>query len=85
MYIEIKNFQFYSGLQPIGAGNHFTVLNVLGENAKQSYYMIDSLDTGISNDYYKDNELGIGAEINIFGRRIIITDMDAFSKEYYRY
>lgn len=85
MYIEIKNFQFYSGLQPIGAGNHFTVLNVLGEDAKHSYYMMDSLGTGnTSNDYYKDNELGIGAEINIFGRRIIITDMDAFTKQYYR-
>lgn len=47
--------------------------------------MVDSLDTGkISTDYYKDNELGIGAEINVFGRRIIITDMDAFTKEYYR-
>jgi len=57
----------------------------LGEDARQSYYMVDSLDTGkISTDYYKDNELGIGAEINVFGRRIIITDMDAFTKDYYR-
>jgi len=79
------SFQFYSGLQPIGAENRFTVLNVLGEDARQSYYMVDSLDTGkISADYYKENELGIGAEINVFGRRIIITNMDDFTKEYYR-
>jgi len=72
-------------LQPIGAENRFTVLNVLGEDARQSYYMVDSLDTGkISTDYYKDNELSIGAEINVFGRRIIITDMDGFTKDYYR-
>lgn len=85
IYISKLIFQFYAGLQPIGAENRFTVLNVLGENIRQSYYMVDSLDTGkISTDYYKDNELGIGAEINVFGRRIIITDMDAFTKEYYR-
>ncbi|XP_018364525.1 PREDICTED: EF-hand domain-containing family member C2-like [Trachymyrmex cornetzi] len=86
MFVKrMKIPKFYKGLQPIGTENRFTVLNVLGENARQSYYMVDSLDTGkISADYYKDNELSIGAEINVFGRRIIITNMDAFTKEYYR-
>ncbi|XP_011689860.1 PREDICTED: EF-hand domain-containing family member C2-like isoform X2 [Wasmannia auropunctata] len=82
---RMKIPKFYSGLQPIGADDRFTVLNVLGESVRQGYYMVDSLDTGkISTDYYRDNELGIGAEINAFGRRIVITDMDAFTKEYYR-
>ncbi|XP_011881630.1 PREDICTED: EF-hand domain-containing family member C2-like isoform X3 [Vollenhovia emeryi] len=82
---RMKIPKFYIGLQPIGAEHRFTVLNVLGESARQSYYMVDSLGTGdISTDYYKDNELGIGAEINVFGRRIVVTDMDAFTKEYYR-
>ncbi|XP_012535562.1 EF-hand domain-containing family member C2 [Monomorium pharaonis] len=82
---RMKIPKFYSGSQPLGVDSRFTVLNVLGENARHSYYMIDSLDTGKTvTDYYKDNELGIGAEINVFGRRVIITDMDAFTKEYYR-
>jgi len=72
-------------LQPIGAQDPFTILNVLGENTTKNYYIADSLDTGkIAADYYKDNELSIGAEINVFGRRIVITNMDAFTKEYYR-
>ncbi|EZA50209.1 EF-hand domain-containing family member C2 [Ooceraea biroi] len=77
--------KFYTGLQPIGATDPSTVLNVLGESATQSYYMIDALEIGkIPSDHYKDNELGIGAEINVFGRRVVITNMDAFTKEYYR-
>jgi len=75
--------QFYTGLEPIGARDPSTVLNVLGEF--QTYYMVDSLGSGqIFNDYYKENELGIGTEMNVFGRRIIITDMDEFTKQYYR-
>ncbi|KAL6255776.1 hypothetical protein P5V15_013019 [Pogonomyrmex californicus] len=81
---RMKIPKFYTGLEPIGAENRFTVLNVLGENIRQGYYMMDSLDTGKITDYYKDNELAIGAEISVFGRRIVITDMDAFTKEYYR-
>ncbi|KAL0121274.1 hypothetical protein PUN28_008737 [Cardiocondyla obscurior] len=82
---RMKIPKFYAGLQSIGTDTRFTVLNVLGENARQSYYMVDSLNTGNTfTDYYKDNDLGIGAEINVFGRRIIITDMDVFTKEYYR-
>jgi hypothetical protein len=47
--------------------------------------MVDSLGTGqIFDDYYKENELGIGTEMNVFGRRIVITDMDEFTKQYYR-
>lgn len=46
---------------------------------------MDPLETGKTPvDYYKDNDLCIGAEIDVFGRRIVITDMDAFTKEYYR-
>lgn len=49
------------------------------------YYTIDSLNTGkVNKEYYKENELSIGAKINIFGKKIIITDMDSFTKEFYR-
>ncbi|XP_050466655.1 EF-hand domain-containing family member C2-like [Cataglyphis hispanica] len=82
---RMKIPKFYTGLQPIGTEDRFTILNVLGEDIRQGYYMVDALNTGkISIDYYKDNELNIGSIINAFGRKIVITDMDAFTKEYYR-
>ena len=60
-------------------------MNVLGDNAAQTYYMVDSLNTAtVERDYYKENDIAIGAELNIFGRKVIITDLDAFTKEYYR-
>ncbi|KAL6444614.1 hypothetical protein ACFW04_002016 [Cataglyphis niger] len=82
---RMKIPKFYTGLQPIGTEDPFTILNVLGEDIRQGYYMVDSLNTGkISTDYYKDNELNIGSTINVFGRKIVIIDMDDFTKEYYR-
>lgn len=63
----------------------FSVLNVLGEDMIHGYYTIDPLNTGkVNREYYKENELSIGAKINVFGKKIIITDMDAFTKEFYR-
>lgn len=60
-------------------------MNVIANDVGQSHMMIDALNTGkIDKVYYKDNELSIGAKMNIFGRIVIITDMDAFTKEYYR-
>ncbi|XP_032679728.1 EF-hand domain-containing family member C2-like [Odontomachus brunneus] len=86
MFVKrMKIPKFFTELQPIGAEDPFTVLNVLGENRLRSYYITDPLETGkVSVDYYKDNELCIGAEIDVFGRRVVITDMDTFTKEYYR-
>lgn len=73
-------------MEPIGSDDPFTVLNVLGDETVKSYYMVDSLNTGnVSRDYYKDHELAIGAQINVFGRKVVITDLDSFTKEYYRY
>ena len=77
--------QFFESVEPIGSEDPFTVLNVLGSNTAKSYYMVDSLNPGnLSRDYYKDHELTIGAQINVFGRKVVITDLDSFTKEYYR-
>ncbi|KAK9294825.1 hypothetical protein QLX08_010689 [Tetragonisca angustula] len=82
---RMKVPKIFSEIDPIGAGNPFTVLNVLGEDTSHGYYSIDPLNTGkIRTEYYKEKELNIGAQLNIFGRIIVITDMDAFTKEYYR-
>ncbi|XP_046141225.1 EF-hand domain-containing family member C2-like [Osmia bicornis bicornis] len=82
---RMKVPKLFVELEPIGAQDRFTVLNVMGEDASNAFYTIDPLVTGKTcKEFYKNNELGIGAEINVFGRRIVITDMDAFTKEYYR-
>ncbi|XP_006618660.1 EF-hand domain-containing family member C2-like [Apis dorsata] len=82
---RMKVPKFFSELDPIGTSDLFSVLNVLGEDMIHGYYTIDSLNTGkVNKEYYKENELSIGAKINIFGKKIIITDMDAFTKEFYR-
>lgn len=72
-------------MEPIGSEDPLTVLNVIGDEAAQSYLLLDALDIGRrGKDYYKDNDFCIGAQINVFGREIVITDMDSFSKEFYR-
>lgn len=57
----------------------------MGEDTSQGYFTIDPLNAGkVHKDFYKENELGIGAQINVFGRIVVLTDMDTFTKEYYR-
>ncbi|KAM4560712.1 EF-hand domain-containing family member C2 [Fundulus diaphanus] len=38
----------------------------------------------VSEEFYRDSDLIIGAEVNIWGRIVIIADCDDFTKEYYR-
>ncbi|XP_076290221.1 EF-hand domain-containing family member C2 [Lasioglossum baleicum] len=82
---RMKVPKFFSELDAIGSADPVTVLNVMGEDTLNVYYSIDPLNAGKTNkESYKDNEIAIGAQINIFGRIIVITDMDAFTKDYYR-
>ncbi|XP_060830644.1 EF-hand domain-containing family member C2-like isoform X1 [Bombus pascuorum] len=77
--------KIFSEMGSIGTGDAFTILNVMGDDTSHGYYTIDPLNAGkVRREYYKENELSIGAQVNIFGRIIVITDMDAFTKEYYR-
>ncbi|XP_013888939.1 EF-hand domain-containing family member C2 [Austrofundulus limnaeus] len=38
----------------------------------------------VSEKFYKDPDLLVGAELNVWGRRMIITDCDEFTKQHYR-
>ncbi|XP_033979572.1 LOW QUALITY PROTEIN: EF-hand domain-containing family member C2 [Trematomus bernacchii] len=62
-----------------------TVLNVFDSNNQGKRYLLDSLKTGaVQDDYYVDSDLRVGGEVNVWGRRVIITDCDDFTKEHYR-
>lgn len=44
------------------------------------------LQTGaVKQDFYKDCDLRIGGEVNVWGRRVVIADCDEFTKQYYRF
>ncbi|KAK5920386.1 hypothetical protein CgunFtcFv8_024203 [Champsocephalus gunnari] len=62
-----------------------TVLNVFDSNNQGKRYLLDSLKTGaLQDDCYVDRDLKVGGEVNVWGRRVIITDCDDFTKEHYR-
>lgn len=43
------------------------------------------MQTGaVHEEFYKDSDLTVGGEVNVWGRRVIITDCDDFTKNYYR-
>jgi hypothetical protein len=60
-----------------------TVLNVLGNFIEGGRYILDSLKTNAMNvNYYQCSDLMIGRVINVFGRKMLLTDCDEFTKEY---
>ncbi|KAE8299783.1 EF-hand domain-containing family member C2 [Larimichthys crocea] len=62
-----------------------TVLNVFASPSQGKRFILDSLKTGaVHEDFYKDCDLTVGGEVNVWGRRVIITDCDDFTKDYYR-
>ncbi|KAK5607935.1 EF-hand domain-containing member C2, partial [Crenichthys baileyi] len=62
-----------------------TVLNVVASKNQGQRFILDSLNTGaVSEEFYRDSDLTVGEEVNIWGRRVVITDCDEFTKEYYR-
>ena len=57
----------------------------MGPTVAKSRYVADVLDCGRdTTEYFADKDLVIGAVINAYGRRVILTDCDNFTKEYYR-
>ncbi|GLD56572.1 EF-hand domain-containing family member C2 isoform X1 [Lates japonicus] len=62
-----------------------TVLNVFASQSQGKRYILDNLKTGaVHEEFYKDCDLTVGGEVNVFGRRVLITNCDDFTKEYYR-
>ncbi|KAM3861872.1 EF-hand domain-containing family member C2 [Diretmus argenteus] len=62
-----------------------TVLNVFSSKGQGERYILDSLKTGaVHQEFYKDCDLTLGGEVNVWGRRVVICDCDNFTKDYYR-
>jgi hypothetical protein len=67
-----------------GYDDPHTVLNVLSTGFLKGRYLVDAVNCSQQPvEYYKDSDLAIGAAINVFGRKIVLTDCDSFTKEYY--
>ncbi|CAG2060773.1 unnamed protein product [Timema podura] len=75
----------YTSLPQPGWDSRFTVLNVISSGFVKGRYISDPLNCGQERaEYYKDCDLTLGAAINVFGRQVMITDCDSFTKEYFR-
>ncbi|XP_038577317.1 EF-hand domain-containing family member C2 [Micropterus salmoides] len=62
-----------------------TVLNVFASTKQEKRFILDNLKTGaVHEEFYKDCDLTVGAEVNVWGRRVVIVDCDDFTKDYYR-
>ncbi|KAF6719515.1 EF-hand domain-containing family member C2 [Oryzias melastigma] len=72
-------------VEQLGGDTESILLNVLTSDGLGNRFMADRLQTGaVKQDFYKDCDLRIGGEVNVWGRRVIIADCDEFTKQYYR-
>ncbi|XP_034477117.1 EF-hand domain-containing family member C2 [Drosophila innubila] len=75
----------FTGLALPGQQTSVTLLNVLGSNMRDVRYVTDPLNTGQKQvQHYTDQDLQIGAVLNVFGRDVILTSCDQFTQHYYR-
>jgi hypothetical protein len=76
--------QVYKELPSLGYDDPHTVLNVLSTGFLKGRYLVDAVNCDQQPvEYYEDSELTIGAVINVYGRNVVLTDCDPFTKEYY--
>jgi len=75
----------FSGLPLPGQQTAMTLLNVLGNSMRDVRYVADPLNTGQKEvQHYTDQDLQIGAVLNVFGRSVVLTSCDQFTQSYYR-
>ncbi|XP_027731392.1 EF-hand domain-containing family member C2 isoform X2 [Vombatus ursinus] len=63
-----------------------TILNVFGGLVgNRGRCLLDNCKTGaLKQEFYKAEDLKIGAIINIWGRKVLLCDCDEFTKQYYK-
>ncbi|XP_061547893.1 LOW QUALITY PROTEIN: EF-hand domain-containing family member C2 [Phycodurus eques] len=61
------------------------VLNALASGTRGDRFVPDGRKTGaIREEFYKDCDLTLGGELNVWGRKVVIADCDDFTKDFYR-
>ncbi|KAL0281144.1 UNVERIFIED_CONTAM: hypothetical protein PYX00_002220 [Menopon gallinae] len=77
-----KSFDHLLG---IGDTDSYPLLNVLSTGFLSGRYVVDPIGCGAAKiTYYQDKDLAIGTCLNVYGRKIVLTDCDPYTKEYYR-
>lgn len=74
-------------VQAPGAVTNRTLLNVFAPEGMTggSRSILDNIQGGAgSGDHYTDRDYEIGAEINVYGRKMLLCDCDEFTKKYYK-
>lgn len=61
----------------------FAVLNVMGDSFNSGRFIPDPVDSLEKTQYYNYMDLRVGAEINVFGRKVKLTSCDEFTKKFY--
>ncbi|TMW47965.1 hypothetical protein DOY81_006948 [Sarcophaga bullata] len=75
----------FTGLPLPGQYTPQSLLNVLGTNMRNVRFVVDPLDIGRKDViYYSDRDLQIGTVLNVYGRAVVLTECDEFTKNYYR-
>jgi hypothetical protein len=76
--------QVYKEIPSPGPNDENTMLNIVNTGFLKGLCLYDALNCGQQPiECYKDCDLAIGVAINVFGRKVVLTDCDTFTKEYY--
>ncbi|XP_055715716.1 EF-hand domain-containing family member C2 [Phlebotomus papatasi] len=76
-----KNF---SSITDMAFQSANTVLNVFGGGLSDGRFILDSKAFHDKDVYYTEKDLMIGNALNVFGRNVILTDCDQFTKNFYK-
>ncbi|KAK6633223.1 hypothetical protein RUM44_003824 [Polyplax serrata] len=76
----------YEKLPGPGETEPSSLLNVWPTGFLKGRYVVDpiSFTSDANAGCYKENDLAIGVALNVFGRKVVLTDCDEYTKEYYR-
>lgn len=61
------------------------MLNVLGVNSMNQWYAFDPLTNtgGVQESYYHWSNLYVGVEIDVYSRKIVLSNCDEYTKQFY--
>ncbi|XP_025206632.1 EF-hand domain-containing family member C2-like [Melanaphis sacchari] len=72
-------------VKPPGFSEQNDLLNVLAINSMNQWYAFDPLGNlnDVQDSYYHWSNLHVGAEIDVYSRKIVLSSCDEFTKQYY--